>query len=79
MDYNLAMGDKQTPRANPKEKGNINPITSILESVEEIPTILETIQAEKFVKERNGMKMVCLLPFPGLDPSNFAPICVHSL
>ncbi len=46
----------RTPRANPKEKGNINPLT-IRESVEEIPT---KIWEEKCAKERNGTVMVCL-------------------
>ncbi len=74
----LAMGGKQIPRANLKEKGKIKPLTISQESVEE-PQIHTILGIEKFVKEHNGMKMVCLLPFHGLDPSNFAPICVHSL
>jgi hypothetical protein len=51
------MGNNRTPRANPKEKGNINPLT--MESVEEI---LMKIWEEKYAKERNGTVMVRLLP-----------------
>ncbi len=54
-----AMENNRIPRANPKEKGNINPLTSILESVEEIPMI---VWAETCVKERNGTAMVRQLP-----------------
>ena len=54
------MVDNLTPRVNPKERGNINPLTMDLESVEEIPTILE--REETCVKERNGTTMVCQLP-----------------
>ena len=74
----LTMGGKQIPRANLKEKGKINPLTIILESVEE-PQTHTILGIEKFVKEHNGMKMVRQLPLHGLDPSNFALICVHSL
>ncbi len=51
------MGNNRTPRANPKEKGNINPLT--MESVEEITM---KIREEMCVKERNGTVMVRLLP-----------------
>ena len=54
------MVDKQTPRVNPKERASTNPPTMDLESVEEIPTILE--REETCVKERNGTTMVCQLP-----------------
>jgi len=74
----LAMGGKQIPRANLKEKGKIKPLTISQESVEE-PQIHTILGIEKFVKGHNGMKMVRLLLFHGLDPSNFAPTCVHSL
>jgi hypothetical protein len=43
------------PRANPKEKGNIN-LFIIRESVEGIPT---RIREEKCGKERNGTMTVC--------------------
>jgi hypothetical protein len=48
----------QTTRANPKEKGNINPTK--VENVEEITTTHE--REEPCVKERNGTVKVLPLP-----------------
>ncbi len=50
------MGNNHIPRTNPKEKGNINPLTSMA-SVEEIPM---KMWEGMCAKERNGTVMVRL-------------------